>query len=242
MNLHSLEKWPDQISGRSPKRNAESDTWGETTPCKNTSGQLTKKQLCRPSWGTWGSSVPLQWGIPTASRAALAKAWPAISAKLFFLPWHLWSQLAVLCLLWAPQFRKGTDMMETVQWRAVMVVQGLEYLSVSKGLTGHGLLSLKERWSWGVLAAALTTEWKNIDETWTDCSDYALWWRWINLSLCCRTACQASMLGTAVCPQQQKLHPMAHLSEERKEFWVKLNPKTSSWFLRFRFLPFLVNA
>ncbi|PKU43424.1 hypothetical protein llap_6282 [Limosa lapponica baueri] len=46
---------------------------------------------------------------------------------------------------WSPQFKKDRELLERVQWRATMMIKGMEHLSYKERLRDLGLISLEER-------------------------------------------------------------------------------------------------
>ena len=59
------------------------------------------------------------------------------------------------CIQMWSQYRRGLDLLESIQKRAMKVVQGMEHLSYEDRLRELGLCSLEKGRLWGDLRAAL---------------------------------------------------------------------------------------
>ena len=56
--------------------------------------------------------------------------------------------------MWSLQYRKGTDLLESIWRRATKVVHGIEHISYKEKLRELGLFSLEKRRLWGDLRVA----------------------------------------------------------------------------------------
>ncbi|KAJ7409761.1 hypothetical protein WISP_112698 [Willisornis vidua] len=65
------------------------------------------------------------------------------SLPQFGAEWHL--EIIYCVLFWAPQYKRDTELLEWVQWKAVKVIKGLKHLSYEVRLRELGLFSLKKR-------------------------------------------------------------------------------------------------
>ena len=54
--------------------------------------------------------------------------------------------LRTVCVqFWAPQFKKGRNLLEGAQWRATKMIEGLEHLPHEEGQSNLGVSSLRKR-------------------------------------------------------------------------------------------------